>query len=608
MKHFEEQQLTSDILIAGGGPTGVACALSASRQGRSVILCQDRPVLGGNASSEVRMHIVGANSFRKTKDLHLEPRESGIIEEIRLENAVRNPQRSAAFFDLILLEKCRAEPNLQLLLNTSVVAASSENRRVTEAKAIRASTEDIFHIRSQVFIDCTGDGGLAAAAGAAFMSGREDHEAHGESFAQEKADDKCLGSTLLFMGKKFDRPMPFIAPAWARKFTEEDFKLRSLDTFEYGYWWIEWGGQLDTIKDNENIRDELLAIVMGVWDHVKNSGKHPQSENWALDWFGFLPGKRESRRFIGQHILTQSDLQNSVPFSDTIAYGGWPIDLHPPEGIDRPDEHPCIQHKLPWLYDIPLRACIARDFDNLLFGGRNLSATHVAFASTRVMATCAAVGEGIGVAASLACEKKIPVASLPGNPDLMTEIQDRLLKQDVFLIARKPSHENLAWPAKVTASGETPDGPAQNVLSGINRAIHADLPEDRRQPGTHRWISEAKLPAWLRLDWPEAIAAKEVRITFDTGLHRYLTLTQSDSYHAFMTWEQGQPETVRHYRVEIQKDQKWQQLTEEKNNWQRLRYHPIPKELQEGIQAIRITVESTWGIDHARIVSLAVYG
>jgi len=432
-------KLSTDVLVAGGGMAGVACALAAARNGVRVILCQDRPVLGGNASSEIRMHVVGANTSRPCSDLKLEPRESGIIEEIRLENAMRNAQRSPSMFDFILYEKCRAEPNLNLMLNTTVASAQVDGRKITRIEALRLSTGDRFEIEARVHVDCTGDSGLAAAAGAVYLEGREDRVSFGEALAQETTDKKRLGSTLLFMARKHDRPMPFVPPAWARKFTEHELRLRPYATgdidygLEYGFWWIEWGGDLDTIRDNEKVRDELLAIVMGIWDHIKNGGNHG-AENWALDWFGAVPGKRESRRLIGRHVLTANDVLNSRAFPDAIAYGGWPIDLHPPEGVDRPDEPPCTQHPVPWVYDIPLGCCVARDLDNLMFAGRNLSATHVAFASTRVMATCAVVGEGVGVAAATAVKLDLTPGQLQANPAALNQVQQQLLNQGAFLI------------------------------------------------------------------------------------------------------------------------------------------------------------------------------
>ncbi|MFH1570222.1 MAG: FAD-dependent oxidoreductase, partial [Gemmatimonadota bacterium] len=274
---MDTHPLDCDVLVAGGGPAGVPCALAAARCGARVGLCQDRSVLGGNASSEVRMHIVGADaSGSRGQALATEAREGGIIEEIRLDTAVRNPQRSAAMLDLILYEKCRAEPNLTLLLNTAVTGVEMAGSRIAAARAERQSTEDAFRITARAFVDCTGDGRLGAEAGAPFRHGREGRDEFGEERALPRADGKTLGSSILMVARRHDRPMPFTAPPWARKLTEADLRLRPHATagvdrgLEYGYWWAEWGGQLDTIKDNETIRDELLAIVLGIWDHIKN--------------------------------------------------------------------------------------------------------------------------------------------------------------------------------------------------------------------------------------------------------------------------------------------------------------------------------------------------
>lgn len=608
--------METDILVAGGGMAGVCCALAAARLGARVVLCQDRPVLGGNASSEVRMHIVGANTARPCEDLRLEPRESGIIEEIRLENAVRNAQRSPSMFDFILYEKCRAEPNLTLLLNTVIIAAESEGALLRRVVAHRHTTEERFEIEATAFVDCTGDSALAAAVGAAWMEGREDRARFGESLAREEADHKRLGSTILFMARKHDRPMPFQAPEWARKFSEEDLRLRphavaEVDFgLEYGFWWIEWGGQLDTIRENETIRDELLAIVMGIWDHVKNGGNHG-ADCWALDWFGAIPGKRESRRLLGRHILTETDILTSRAHDDAIAYGGWPIDLHPPEGVDRPAEHPCVQHPVPWIYDIPLGCCLARDFDNLLFAGRNISATHVAFASTRVMATCALVGQGVGTAAAYAVRRHITPAALRAEASAMEEVRQSLLRQDVFLIgAERTDSEDLAMGAAVSASSESPDGPAQQILSGQNRAMqeHRGVPTDRVAPGTHRWISDPSdgLPAWVELRWDQPVTLRRVQVVFDTGLHRHLTLTQSNAYASKMCWGTGQPETVKDYEILYHDGAGWKALATVRGNWQRQIVHLIEPALST--TALRLRVNATWGCPAARVVRISAYG
>ncbi|MDQ8194808.1 FAD-dependent oxidoreductase [Coraliomargarita sp. SDUM461004] len=613
---YSKHNLECDILVAGGGAAGVPAALAAARQGRKVILVQDRPVLGGNASSEVRMHIVGADSYRPNADLVLEPRESGIVEEIRLENALRNAQRSPSMFDLILYEKCRAEPNLTLMLNTSVVAAEVEGRSIRRVLAMRASTEDSFEISANVFVDCTGDGGLGVAAGAAFLRGRENKEFRDESLALDQADEKTLGSTLLIMARRHEQPMPFIAPPWARKFTEEDLKLRPHATagadygLEYGFWWAEWGGHLDTVKDNEYIRDELLGIIMGIWDHIKNDGDHG-ADNWALDWFGAIPGKRESRRFIGQYILTQDDVLESKPQMDAIAYGGWPVDIHPPEGVDAPEQPPGTPTEVPYLYDIPLRCCIGRDLDNLMFAGRNISATHVAFASTRVMATCGELGEGVGIAASVAVELGVEPGQLCETAGAVEEIQQRILKADAYLIGKEfTDTENLAAVASITASSEQKNGAATNVISSQNRAVMGALggiEAGREVPGTHRWMSDPKvtLPAWIELRWPEPVTASTLEMTFDTGLHRLLTLSQSDGYACQMCWGKGQPECVKTYRVEVDTGSGWEELAKVDLNWQRQCKHTL--DVVKPIQAIRILVDESWDLDHARIIHLGVY-
>ena len=627
MTLIEHHSLSSDILVAGGGMAGVCCAIAAARCGADVILCQDRSVLGGNASSEVRMHIVGANGTggsERGEELQTEAREGGIIEEIRLENAVRNPQRSSSMFDLILFEKCRAEPNLHLMLNSVITSVEMQQGRIQRAVAERQSTEDRFSIAAKIFIDCTGDGRLAAEAQACFMQGRESRSDFGESLAVETADEKRLGSTILMQARKHDCPMPFVAPEAARKFTRKDLKLRlyatpgdEKPTHEYGYWWAEWGGHLDTIKQNELIRDELYSIVMGIWDHIKNgppgtpAGEDPfEASCWAIEWFGSLPGKRESRRFTGQHILTEQDLLSSRQFDDAIAYGGWSLDLHPPEGIDAPLLQPCEQHPVPHLYDIPIRACVARDIPNLMFAGRNISATHVAFSSTRVMATCAVIGQGVGTAAAIAIQEDVEPAGLSSDLNVIEKIQQQLLRDDAFLIGHLNRDNNdLARDARISATSEQPQFEASQVISGQTRSVHGKrgTASGRENAGTHRWMSDPQdgLPATIQLDWENPIQPTAVELVFDTGMHRHLTLSQHDGYSASMKWGMPQPETVRDYTIESFDGRTWSLLLEVCDNYQRKRLHDI--KCDSPIQSLRVCVTATNGCGHARICEIRVY-
>jgi hypothetical protein len=469
---------------------------------------------------------------------------------------------------------------------------------------------------------------LGVEAGAAFNEGREGRETFGETLAVDQGDRERLGSTILLQARKHDRPMPFVAPAWARQFTKHDLRLRLYatpgeeePTHEYGYWWAEWGGTLDTIKDNETIRDELLAIALGIWDHIKHGPPENRdadaaadpfgASHWALEWIGFLPGKRESRRFIGQHVLCEQDVLESREFSDAIAYGGWSLDLHPPGGIDTSDQPPCQQHPVPFLYDIPLRCCVARDVSNLMFAGRNLSATHVAFSSTRVMATCAVVGQGVGTAAAYAVRHDEPVCDLATNESAMQAIGERLLRDDGFLIGRPNSdRDDVARLARVTASSEVAGGEAKNVVSGLSRAVHGKCgaPPSRRVAGTQRWMSEpsAGLPAWLQLEWEHAVTVTEVQLIFDTGLHRHLTLSHHDGYSRSMQWGQPQAETVRDYELEFYDETGSKTTVKVTGNHQRRRRHPAS--LPHPIKRLRIKVTRTNGLDHARIVEVRGYG
>tara|TARA_R100000027_G_scaffold67707_2_gene68049 strand:- start:2914 stop:4848 length:1935 start_codon:yes stop_codon:yes gene_type:complete len=619
--------LHCDVCVAGGGPAGVPAAIAAARNGAKVILCQDRPVLGGNASSEIRMHIVGADgSGKRGSALATETREGGIIEEIRLENAINNPQRSASMMDFILFDMCQREPNLTLMLNTCVTAAQVEGGIIRSVTAERQSTEDVFQVNAKVFIDCTGDGRLGVEAGAEFREGRESKAEFGESMAQDEHDMKRLGSTLLFQARRHDKPMPFTPPSWAKRFTEHELRLRNHaaagDTdcgFDYGYWWIEWGGCLDTIKENETIRDNLLSILMGAWDHVKNgdptdpSYPNPDSHgasHWALDWFGFVPGKRESRRFIGLHTISELDVMAGNSFPDAIAYGGWPIDTHPPGGTDAIDERPAVQHEVPYLFDIPLSACVSCNIPNLMFAGRNISATHLGFAATRVMATCAVMGQGVGVAAAYAVQKDQQPIDLPKNVEAMRTIQQELLREDAYLIdPQNDDPRDLARTAKVSASSEQPNGEAANVVSGQTRATHGPkgVAPQRMRSGIHRWMSDpAKgLPATLDLTWDQAVPVGEVQLIFDTGLHRVLTLSMSGGYTNTMQWGKPQEETVASYKIEAECDGTWKTLAEVEDNYLRRRCHSSSEVLLTS--HLRLTILATHGLDHARVCEIRVY-
>jgi hypothetical protein len=597
-KLLATQRIEADFAVIGGGMAGVCAALAAARNGCRAVLVQDRSVLGGNASSEIKMHIVGADCHGSRPGA----RESGLIEELRLEDAARNPYRCYPQWDLLLYEKVKAEPLITLLLDSTFLAChlDANSGAIHSLTVLRNSTDDVFEIHARYFADCSGDSRLGAEAGADFQMGREDQTKYGESLAPETADQQTLGSSILITGRRHEAAQSFVAPPWIRRFTKADLNHRPIHSYEYGYWWFEWGGQLNTIKDNESIRHELLRIALGIWDYVKNSGDHPDSSHWALDWVGAIPGKRESRRLLGPRVLTQNDLQSGRIFPDAVAYGGWAIDLHPPSGVDARDEPPFTPTHLDQLYTIPLRSLISRNIPNLMFAGRNLSASHVAFASTRVMATCAVAGQAVGTAAAVALDHNASLADLTSGP-LLEDLQQTLLKNDAFIPTAKNSDPcDFARRCKnVSASSSLENCPPEAIVDGISRSLNFRKLGSWADGGTHCWTS-ASLPAWIELQFPAETKLQEIHLTFDSGFQRELILSASD--HITSKGIRGpQPETVKHYRILLD----GQVVAEETNNHQRKRIHGLERSV--AAKTLRVEVLATHGLEHARIFEIRAY-
>lgn len=587
--------LKADLLVAGGGLAGVCTAISAARHGSKVVLLQDRSRLGGNSSSEVKMHVVGASCHKGRPGW----RESGLIEEIRLEDAVNNPQRCWEMWDLLLYDKVISEPNITLLLDTTLFRTVTKGNRITEVWARCDRTEHLYRIEAPLFVDATGDSRLGLEAGAEMRSGREARSEFQETLAPEKADGETLGSSILFTSRHYPRRMTFKPPVWARKVTKEHLRMRKTDSWEYGYWWIEWGGDKDPIRDNELIRFELLSIVLGVWDYIKNSGDHPNSDFYALDWVGMMPGKRGSRRLVGDHILTERDLKQSIEFEDAVAIGGWPLDDHPPGGFDRADLPPNTSIKTKDVFSIPLRSLYSRNIENLFMAGRNISASHVAFTSTRVMATCAVIGQAVGTAASLCREHDLLPRGLYENKSKLKALQQRLLRDDQTISSvTNQDPADLARTATIKASAESDAAPARNVIDGNLR----DIPNGAR----HHWAAPlGKEGASVELFWSKPQKLREVQLTFDTGFSRELTLTSSDTVNRGII-RAPQPETIRDYKLYYRESEagEWKLLCSKEGNYQRRVCH---KFAEFAAQGIRLHATATNGDETARLFEIRCY-
>lgn len=446
------EQVKSDITVIGGGLAGVCAAVAAARLGQTVALVNNRPVLGGNSSSEVRVWVCGATAHGTQRYA----RETGIMGEMFVENQYRNPEGNPYLWDLVVLETVRAEPNIRLFLNTDVheveADGAEEERVIASVTGWMMGSERKIRFESDMYIDCTGDGLAGFLAGAKYRIGREAREEYNEDWAPERADDITLGSTLLFYTKEADRPVRYIPPSFAKDITKTTIPMkRVIRSGDSGchYWWIEWGGELDTVHNNEWIRDELWSVIYGIWDYIKNSGSF-DADNMTLEWVGSIPGKREYRRFVGDYMLNQNDIIAQEPFGDRIAFGGWSIDLHPPQGMYSTESGSKHLYS-DGIYHIPFRSLYSSNVSNLMFAGRDISATHVAFGTTRVMATCAVIGEAAGSGAAMCIQRGVTPRLL--HRDHMDDLQQTMLRQDASIIGIAGADPlDMAKSALITAS------------------------------------------------------------------------------------------------------------------------------------------------------------
>ena len=441
------ERIYSDLTVVGAGVAGICASLAAARHGLKVALINDRPVLGGNASSEICVSINGAAYDGYSPSVYA--KEGGLVEEVKLtilhynsmyRSTAMVPMVDAAFFDLIY-----GEANISLYLNTLIHDVYVENGKVKAVQGTQLGSEKQFRFESPLFVDSSGDGIVGYKAGALYMWGREGKKQFDESLAPDAEDVYVLGDTILFRSRDMGRSIKYKKPKFAYDITRMDFfkninrkgmhrDIRRNGKEIHGYWWLEFGGQMNTIADNEAITLELRKLVYGLWDYIKNSGDFEDVDTLALDFVAPIPGKRESRRFIGDYVLTQNDIAEKRDYDDAVAVGGWPMDVHAPKGIY--DEGSATEwYYVPGMYNIPFRCLYSKNVSNLMFAGRNISATHIAFGSTRVMATGGCMGQAVGTAAYLCHKYGATPAQLVTHH--MEEFLDDLQRNDQTVSGRK---------------------------------------------------------------------------------------------------------------------------------------------------------------------------
>ncbi len=583
-----------DFVVVGGGMSGICAAIAAARKGLKTALLQNRPVLGGNASSEIRVDINGASRHGEIKNV----RETGIILELLHAAKHVNPQYSFHVFETILWEKTRYQDNLDLYLNTHFYDATVEDNKITSIKAIQQTTETIFEFKAKHFADTSGDAVLAFESGAQWTIGREAKSEHNEEHAPEIADRHTMGSTIMFSTKDMGHYVPYEKPKWAHTFTKDMLASRDISNLRFGYWWIELEAQeLSIIEEAEDIREELLRWVYGIFDYIKNSGEY-DADNLALDWICSVPGRRESRRVIGDYMLNENDVYCGRRFEDAVAYGGWTMDVHSVGGLRAKgnDEEGTMWLPITDIYTIPYRCIYSKNIENLFVGGRVISATHMALSSTRVMATCAVIGQAIGTAAGIAFFENLTCRDVAKH---MNKLQQTLIKDDCFLPGiAKNDPDDLCLDAQISASSFIKGGEASNINNGVSRKTGCD---------ENAWISE-KLskdkPQWVSIHLKNKSLLKEIHIKFDPNLSDTLITSAT-----FSTQQKQVPdmpyELVKDYSVELLSDGKIVYREEITGNLQRLNLLCFSKPIQ--CNEVKITVFSTYGDNHARVFEVNLY-
>lgn len=583
-------EMEAPIVVCGGGLAGVCTAVSAARHGSQVILIQDRPMLGGNTSSEMRMGIVGVREDQC--------QEAGIIEEMQCRNFYYNPLQRYPLWDDVIYSTVVEEPNIRLLLNTSVRDVVMKGDEIAAVKCWNSNNYTEYTISGKLFVDCTGDG-ILRLSGAKYRRGMESTSEYNESYVtNQESNNYTMGNSILLQLRKTAEHHPFKAPDWAYHFTDDDFNYDTPKStlpnqklnykiiwraHDNNFWWVECSGiTFDTIFDANEIQYELKKIAYGIWEYMKNH-KDGRCRDYELVWMGSIPGKRESTRYVAPHTLTQQDVLSGGHFEDVVAYGGWTLDNHDPNGFHNKGLA-SIEYYIPQGYGIPYDCLYSVNVPNLMFAGRDISTSHMAFSATRVMATCALIGQAVGTAADMIIDKGITPAEL--RKSYIKELQDILEDDDCML----PYRWRKIYPLTAAAKTLPENEPMRN---GIDREWEND------DNGVYAAVGETH----LAYTWDQPITATGVRFIFDSDLKvrgKRMRKLEETTERAHMPWEMA-----RDFRVEVRVPgtNEWKSVAQVKDNYRRL--VKISFDAVE-TDAVRIVVEKTWGAMEAHIFAFDV--
>lgn len=391
-----------DFVVVGGGISGMCAALAAARLGSKVALIQDRYVLGGNNSSEVRVGLGG--------QINIDPYPAlgYLLNEIGPDR-IGNARGAHHYQDDKKMRVILAEKNITLFMGYTVTDVEKEGDKICRVTAVEATAQNRISISGDYFSDCTGDAHLAAMAGAECRMGREAKSEFDERLAPEEADGFTMGVSIEWYCEDWNTPCSFPDSLdWGLELDEY-----TVEPVHRANWYWEVGMRDDQIADAEKIRDYGMYVAYSTFSYCKN--RLAKKEDWEcthLTWVSHVSGKRESRRVVGDYILREQDLTRPIIHEDSTCTTTWRIDQHYPD--------PRNAHKYPneeWMsigvltpidfYPLPYRCFYSKDISNMFMAGRNISVTHIALGSTRVMRTCGLIGEVVGMAASICAKRKV---------------------------------------------------------------------------------------------------------------------------------------------------------------------------------------------------------
>ncbi len=573
-----------DVIVAGAGVGGIVAAITAARYGMRTALINDRPRLGGNAAEEANVALEGA--------AHRGYHETGVVFEIKNYRHKYGTTWSEAF------EKYTSgEKNLDVFSDMLLTDAVTDSGVIKEILTVNTHSLEEYKFSADTFVDATGDGWLGYYSGAAYRIGREAKFEHNESFAPSVADGNTMSgcatgnATLMnrtvcgYLAEKTDEAVFFEAPPWAFKFTASDIG-RKPTRLHNGEWWLEMPNDYDDVFENEFVRDSMIRMAVGYFDWMKNYwSEREHAKNYKLKALGTYNAKRESRRLIGDYILTENDYVENQGYFDAVTYCGWNIDVHHVGGIFSGSEGRFTANKKIPITPIPFGALYSKNVGNLMMVGRCISVTHVGLGPVRVQLTTGTMGQAVATAAYL-CKKHgtDPRGIRNGHID---ELQQLLIKDGLYIPGVYHRDKgDLAPSATVTATSFAPGGAPSNVISGNTRD---------KDKENYAWVSDGTLPQSITLKFDTPKTVRQVRITFDTPFDKYK--------YGYM--EQPTPDRlVSDFSLSLLASDGGEEVKVVSDNIQRLVVIDVAPTL---VTDIRITVLKTYGCRDAIISEIRVY-